>query len=243
MLAALTLLLVVLLVVSTVLIVRPPAWLLQQLSRHHDGTLYIVATDRPAIALTIDDSPHPDVTPGILELLRTHNARATFFVIGSNAERYPELIEAIRADGHELANHLFEDRHSIKLSSVAFEAALLKTDSLIAVDTRPRWCRPGGGAIDARLIRLMRENDYEPCLASVYPLDVHLGETVARWQFMANIRPGAIVVLHDGSPSRRRSVRILEDVLPEVTRRGYQVTTVSDLIMPGDDEGDGHNRD
>jgi peptidoglycan/xylan/chitin deacetylase (PgdA/CDA1 family) len=76
----------------------------------------------------------------------------------------------------------------------------------------------------------MLEEGYRPCLASSYPLDIHLRPGIAKRQFMANVRPGAILVLHDGSSKRRKTIEVLEDVLPRVIAQGYRVMTVSKLV-------------
>lgn len=222
-------LLVLVAALGFVVVLRPPRWLLREVAGHHATTLFEVRTDRRAIALTIDDAPHPEVTPGILEVLRRHDAKATFFVIGSYAERHPELVDAIRADGHELGNHLYEDRMSARLAPDAFVRRLRRTHALIRPEGPVLWCRPGSGWITERLARLMAANGYRPCLASAYPMDLRLPEALARWQFLANVRPGAILVLHDGGPGRRKTIRILEEALPRLRARGYEITTVSKL--------------
>lgn len=226
-------LLLTLVTVFTV-VFRPPTTLLRWLSGRTENTLFILATDRRRLALTIDDAPHPDVTPDILAVLRRHAVRVTFFVIGRNAELYPDILDTIRADGHELANHTYEDRLTIRLREDAFQRSVTRTDALIAPTGPIKWCRPGGGALSGRLARLMRQHGYAPCLATAYPLDLRFGVAVARLQFVANVRPGAILVLHDGAADRRRTVQILEDVLPRVLRRGYEFVTLTELVSSAD---------
>jgi peptidoglycan/xylan/chitin deacetylase (PgdA/CDA1 family) len=212
------------------LIFRPPAWALGALANRNPDALFFVDTEERAIALTIDDAPHPDVTPGILRLLRKHGAHATFFVVGSYAERYPELVEAIRSDGHELGNHLYHDRMSSRLRSEEFVEELKRTDELIRPDGLVKWLRPGSGTISDRITGLIKDNGYRACLASVYPMDVRVPTGIARWQFLQNVRPGVILVLHDGSPERRKTIRLLEKALPVLAARGYRVLSVSELV-------------
>jgi peptidoglycan/xylan/chitin deacetylase (PgdA/CDA1 family) len=211
-------------------IFRPPFWVVRSLSKQNPGALFYVNTDERAIALTIDDAPHPDVTPGILEVLRKHGATATFFVIGSYAEKYPKLVEAIRSDGHELGNHMYLDRMSAGLSSEEFAEKLKRTDELIRPEGPVKWFRPGSGMINDRIVRLVEDNGYRVCLASVYPLDVRVPAAIASRQFLHNARPGAILVLHDGLRKRRTTIRVLERVLPELKQRGYRVLSVSELV-------------
>jgi peptidoglycan/xylan/chitin deacetylase (PgdA/CDA1 family) len=112
-------------------LLRPADWILKQVSTRYPGVVFRVDTRERAIALTIDDAPHPDVTPGLLRELRGAGVKATFFVIGAYAEAHPGLVDSIRADGHELANHLYTDRMSAGLPDEEFVEELLKTDALI----------------------------------------------------------------------------------------------------------------
>jgi peptidoglycan/xylan/chitin deacetylase (PgdA/CDA1 family) len=187
----------------------PPPWFLHLVARAYPGVMFDVPTRQQWIALTIDDAPHPDVTPQLLELLRKHHAHATFFILGEQGAAYPELLQAIRDGGHELGNHMYTDRQSIRLTSQAFEDELLRTQELLEPVVGKRWCRPGNGLLDQRTINLMRKHDFVPMLGSAYPLDLGLPTFLASQQFLRAARPGAILVLHDGA-KRTRTLRILE---------------------------------
>lgn len=189
-----------------------------------------VETDARAVALTIDDAPSPEVTPGILEVLRRHDVHATFFIIGSYAAEHPELVEAIRAGGHELGNHLYYDRPSIELADDEFLRRLRQTDAIIAPTGPLKWCRPGSGWVDDHMVELLHAEGYRVCLASAYPLDLVAPRWLTEWQFTANVRPGAILVLHDGGPARAQNVAILDAVLTRLAEQEYRVLTVSELV-------------
>jgi peptidoglycan/xylan/chitin deacetylase (PgdA/CDA1 family) len=214
-------------------LIRPSDWVLDTVAGFYPGIVFRVDTTEPVIALTIDDAPHPDVTPGILEVLRRHNARATFFVIGEYAQRYPDLVEAIRSDGHELANHLFTDRMSAGLSDGEFVDELLRTDALIRPGDPPRWCRAGSGVTTPRMVELMNEHGYTPVLGTAYPVDLYTTEDLTIAQFMNNVRPGAILVLHDGGSDRGRTVGIISHLLPRLEEEGYRVATMTELSRLG----------
>ena len=77
----------------------------EALGRTSFGTVTSVATERPMVALTFDDGPDPLWTPRVLDVLRSHGAKATFFVVGENAERHPDVMQRIHAEGHGLGNH------------------------------------------------------------------------------------------------------------------------------------------
>ena len=214
-------------------LIRPSDWIVSRVSRVDPRVVFRVETPEHVIALTIDDGPHPDVTLGILRVLRANETRATFFIIGSNAEAYPELIDSIRADGHELANHLYTDRLSARLSDEEFLDELRRTDALIEPLGSPRWCRPGSGVITSRMADIMVREGYTPVAATAYPMDLHAGVGMSAKQFLDNVRPGAILVLHDGGPDRAETVDVLERVLPRIREMGYRATTLTELSNLG----------
>lgn len=211
------------------ILIRPSDWALARASLLSPGVVFRIDTRQRVIALTIDDAPHPDVTPDMLRELRAHGARATFFILGENAAAYPELIDAIRADGHELANHLYTDRMSASLSDKEFLDELMRTDALIKPHGSPRWCRPGSGVITRRVARLIEKSGYTPVAATAYPVDLHAIVDITLRQFMNNVRPGAILVLHDGGPARSQNVEVLSRMLRKVEAMGFRVTTLGDL--------------
>lgn len=214
-------------------LIRPPNWLLNRVASHYPGAVFRIDTDEKAIALTIDDAPNPDVTPGLLRELRDNGVKATFFIIGSYAEAYPELVDSIRADGHELANHLYTDRMSAGLSDEEFLDELLRTDALIQPTGTPKWCRPGSAVVTHRIIRLMDENGYTPVVGTAYPVDLYTGVELTVTQFLQNVRPGAILVLHDGGSSRQDNIAVMSELLPRLKESGYRLLTLTELSSLG----------
>jgi peptidoglycan/xylan/chitin deacetylase (PgdA/CDA1 family) len=211
------------------ILTHPADWAIKRVGNFYPGVAFRVTTSERAVALTIDDAPHPDVTPGILRVLREHGARATFFVIGENAAAHPELLNAIRADGHELANHLYTDRMSARLRSADFVDELTRTEALIAPLNAPKWCRPGSGVLTPRIVQLMQDQGYTPVAGTAYPIDLYTSVRLTALHFLRNIRPGAILVLHDGGPRRANSVRTLSLLLPRIGEMGYKMVTLSEL--------------
>jgi peptidoglycan/xylan/chitin deacetylase (PgdA/CDA1 family) len=225
-----------LLVVTGAVLWTAPEWLITRLARWYPGCLYRVPTEQSIVALTIDDGPDPVSTPSILVELRRHEARATFFVITDRLRGQEPLVSRIVAEGHELGNHFTQDRPGIRLGSRAFEADLLRADSAIAPWGRPVWARPGSGWYSRAMIRVMERHDYRCALGSVYPFDATIPSVDwASRYILRNVRPGAIVILHDGGSRGRRTARVLAEVLPELRRRGYRVVSLRELA--GSDDG------
>ena len=207
----------------------PPKWLLRGFASRYPDVLFDVRTEQPVIALTIDDAPHPDVTPQLLKVLKKHGASVTFFVLGEHAKAYPELLGAARDAGHELANHMYSDSKSAGLPSLRFLEELLQTQDLLEPFGGSRWCRPGTGVINQRIVKLMVDHNFIPTLGSAYPLDLRVPEYLASQQLLMTARPGAILVLHDG-PERTKTLRILDRILPKLISKGYRFVTLTELV-------------
>lgn len=124
-----------------------PRWILSLIASIVPGAVYFTKTDKPIIALTIDDGPDAVATPKILEILQRYQARATFFVISDRVKGNESVIREIVNQGHELGNHLTEDKPSIQLSPQEFETDLLEAHAILSKFAKPCWLRPGGGVV------------------------------------------------------------------------------------------------
>jgi peptidoglycan-N-acetylglucosamine deacetylase len=208
----------------------PPRWLIASAAGLWPEVLFHVQTDQPLLALTIDDAPHPTVTPHILAALQRHGVRATFFILGEHAEAAPELVQSIRDHGHELGNHLWQDQPSIRLGQEQFTRELLAVDRIIAPQER-RWFRPGSGWFDRRMLRTLQEHGYRCVLGSVYPHDTRLRSPriVARY-VLSRAYPGSIIILHDGGPSRAHTPAVIDWIVPVLVERGFRFVTLSELV-------------
>lgn len=194
------------------------------------GCIYRKPTKEPLVALTIDDGPASLSTPLILTELRREKARATFFLLADRVPGREQTVRSLAAEGHEIGNHFTRDRASIRLSAADFEADLLRADTVLRRFGPLRWARPGSGWYSSKMIETMHRHGYRCALGSVYPFDVAFPWTgFAASYILRNVRPGAILVLHDGDDRGLRTARVLRTVLPELRRRGYRVVTLSEL--------------
>jgi peptidoglycan/xylan/chitin deacetylase (PgdA/CDA1 family) len=207
-----------------------PRWLIETVARKSHGVLYFVKTQERVVALTIDDAPHPAVTPQILDVLQQHRAHATFFIIGEHARGNQALLDRIRLDGSELGNHLNREYPSIRLEPTEFDQELRAVDEVIRPTTTTKWFRPGSGWFNERMLIQAQRQGYRCALGSVYPFDTILRSEwlIARY-IRTQVFPGAVIILHDGKSDRIRTVRVLKTVLPELKRLGYEVVTLSEL--------------
>ena len=124
---------------------QPPA--VARLLGRSSAVVVCVPTRARAVAVTVDDGPHAELTPEVLRVLERHGARATFFFLGAGVARHPGLAAAAAAAGHEIGNHGWADRPAVLQSRTAFRGDLRRTAAavLAATGQEPRFVRPGSG--------------------------------------------------------------------------------------------------
>jgi len=208
-----------------------PRWLVPRIAARSPRCLYTVPTQERVVALTIDDGPDATHTRQILDVLRAHEARATFFLISSRVPGNEALVAATVAEGHELGNHLTRDEASIELSPDAFAAAVAEAGRVLGRFAPVRWLRPGSGWYDDAMLDTIERVGHRCALGSVYPYDPHVPSArFAAAYVLSNVRPGAVIVLHEGGDRGRRTLETLRRVLPVLRARGYRVVTLSELV-------------
>lgn len=186
------------------------------------------------IALTFDDGPHPVYTPIILDILKEYGVHATFFMIGENAQRYPELVARIQREGHEIGNHTYCHANLKKESPQKIRSEILETENtlLLIGDQRPKLLRPPGGLYDQQVCETAQALDYDIILWNIDTLDwAHTPSADIVAKVENNIRCGDIILCHDfigGAASP--TPEALRRLLPDLLRENYEFVTVSELI-------------
>lgn len=184
----------------------------------------------PLVSLTFDDGPDPVYTPLVLDLLAREDVRATFFVVGERARRYPDLVYRIREEGHEIGNHGDSWTFSRLLSDEAFEQELLRAGETLRIGEDRRMFRPAGGLMRRSQSAIVRRHGYETILASGLPFDPF--GPPAGWISALTARtmdPGAIVALHDAGGDRTQTVKALPRIIAAARRRHLEFVPVGEL--------------
>lgn len=205
------------------------------------------------IALTIDDGPADPYTADMLDELKAMNVKATFFLIGENAERYPSLVRRIWREGHEIGNHSYthpnigtmpRERAMFELNATqrVFQSILHRSTLLFRppynADAEPT------SAQEVLPIEVATQLNYITVLEFLDPQDWNLDETLPDGsvhhrtaQDMLNTllaqlgtEKGNCVLLHDGGGDRDETVKLIGLLVPELRKRGYEFVTVSDLV-------------
>ena len=186
------------------------------------------------IALTFDDGPHPRLTPKILDILSRYHVKATFFVIGVNVNNYPNQLEMIVDNGHEIGNHTYSHRILKSKSRTEIENELSKTEQAVKSirDFEMDLIRPPCGLYDETLEMVARERNDKIVLWAIDTLDwEHTSTRVMVKNVLKNLKDGDIILFHDYVSGEYNTPEALEILIPILLEKGYEFVTVGELLQ------------
>lgn len=209
------------------------------ISRIFGYRVFRKGTGQNEFALTFDDGPDPRFTPLLLELLKKYDAKATFFVVGSNAERYPELIKRIHDEGHLIGIHNYVHKTNWLMRPATVRRQIQRTNDIIynIIGERSTYYRPPWGIVN--LFDISKRRQVEIVLWSVMFGDWRekLGAQRLTEKMLARLNPGEVMLLHDSGttlgadPGAPENMLVaLELTLQEAQRRGLRSIRVDDMI-------------
>ncbi|WP_078894785.1 polysaccharide deacetylase family protein [Streptomyces sp. CT34] len=182
------------------------------------------------IALTFDDGPDPRHTPEILEVLRRHGTPATFFVVGQSAVAFPDLLRSIADEGHAVGNHTWTHPQLTTLPPGRVRAELGRTGALIeeVLGTAPRLARAPYGDWDQASLDICDDLGMSAVGWSVDSRDwTRPGPESIADTVLDELRPGAIVLSHDGGGNRVETARALDRYLPRLLDGGFRPVRIT----------------
>jgi peptidoglycan/xylan/chitin deacetylase (PgdA/CDA1 family) len=191
-------------------------------------------TDRPAVALTLDGGSIAAFTPEMLDILRQHKVRITIFITGQFAERHPELVHQMIADGHEVGNHSYGHPDFTKLDADTMRRELARTEEIIyeatGITTKP-WFRTPYGARNPHVLDVAAREGYRSIYWTIDTIDWREDATpdLIKQRIRDRLGNGVIILAHLGS---EHTLVALPDILTELKEGGYQVVKVSELLYP-----------
>ncbi|HIU64623.1 MAG TPA: polysaccharide deacetylase family protein [Candidatus Avacidaminococcus intestinavium] len=201
-----------------------------------------VATTKK-IALTFDDGPYEPYTKDLLAVLQQKNVRVTFFMVGENAVKNPQLVKAVAQGGHQIGIHAWQHRDFLRLSRAKMRMDLMQSCATIEALTgkRPVLFRPPHGFKDFAVLKEAATLGLTVVNWNVLPRDwTNPGIENLVNKIVKAARPGAIVLLHDGdSPynqsSRAQTVAATGKAIDILRGEGYEFVTVEELLYSGKD--------
>ena len=183
------------------------------------------------IAITFDDGPNHTYTPRVLQLLKTYNAKATFFCIGKQVEKHPEILKIINAAGHAIGNHSFSHSTTIGFKSTEeWLDEIKKTDQAIfkVLNHKTDLFRPPFGVTTPHLAKAIKVTGHHVIGWNIRPFDMAIkNPKIILNRIIKNIKPGSIILLHD---KHGRIEIVLEQLLQFLKKKEYKMVTINELL-------------
>lgn len=192
--------------------------------------------DQKVVALTYDDGPHPVYTQEMLEVLAKYNVKATFFMLGTSVESYPEIAVNVRDAGHQIASHSYSHAapnylNALDSSGVAYQVSTAQAVIYNATGVETRVLRPPGGNLNAQAVIAGA-----PCVDAYVGWDIGTGDYTLPGaeaiydKVMNKVHPGSIVLMHDGGGNRAQTVEATDLMIKALLAQGYSFVTIDELI-------------
>ena len=175
--------------------------------------------------LTFDDGPHPTITPQVLEILKKFNAKATFFCIGNNVNKYKDTFELIKKEGHSVGNHTFNHERGWKTKTQDYVNSVIEANALIQ---SPLFRPPHGRIKFSQITKLLKFESSRILNFRIvawtvisYDWDKSLTPDDCFNNVIKNADDGSIIVFHDSEKAVNNMIPALTKVLEYYTNKGY----------------------
>jgi peptidoglycan-N-acetylglucosamine deacetylase len=194
-----------------------------------------VAPNRKLIALTFDDGPWPKITPKVLEILKQHQIKATFFMIGRHLRLHPEIAQQVVAAGHGVGNHSWS--HPLKSEPIETQEIIAEIENTtvslkMITGLRTDLFRPPGGHLENGLVDYAHQKKYLTVMWTIDPADSKPEITAQQISdhVLKQAKPGSIILLHDGGGDRSRTLTALPKIITGLKAQGYTFVSVNELL-------------
>ncbi|AJY77560.1 hypothetical protein VN24_06795 [Paenibacillus beijingensis] len=185
------------------------------------------------VALTFDDGPDGRYTPEILDILKRYKVKASFFVVGTQAKKFPDVLKRIADEGHLIGNHTYHHIDLAKASKAKILQEIAYNDILIqrAVGFTPTFVRPPYGALSSEVRAELKSSGRELALWNVDTRDwAGTSVTVMRNNVNCKVKPGSVILMHSfGSGKIRHTVELLPLLIQDLRKQGYTFVTYDQL--------------
>ena len=212
-----------------------PTLLWQQIAalQSHNRFLYTGNRYLPEIALTFDDGPSPYYTPQVLAILQQYKVKATFFCIGRQVARYPDLVRQEFNDGNLVGNHTWSHPNLALLSSSDILTQINLTADAIqqATGVRPTLFRPPYGVVNTRVLAKANLLGLTTIIWNDEARDWSTPGTGVIISRILNLAgDGAIILLHDGGGNRSQTIAALPTIIQTLRLRGFKFVTLQQML-------------
>lgn len=181
--------------------------------------IWRLPTADKSLYLTFDDGPIPEVTPWVLETLRGYAAKATFFCVGDNVQKHPEVFQQVVSEGHAVGNHTFNHLNGWKTDTGVYLENVAQCGQVLSSNL----FRPPYGRLKSQQMKALKK-DFRIVMWDVLSGDFspNLSAEQCLQHVLRHARPGSIVVLHDSLKAERNLKYVLPRVLEHFKAAGYR---------------------
>ncbi|MGG3456168.1 Peptidoglycan-N-acetylglucosamine deacetylase [compost metagenome] len=210
---------------------------LSELRRKYSETFKFRGPEVKQIALTFDDGPDPRFTPQILDVLHRKGIKATFFVVGVRAKKFPKLMQRIHQEGHLIGNHSFSHPNFRKRSVKQFQTEILRTEKIIqnSVGYRPKLIRPPYGEIREEQVQWAKKNGYTLVNWNVDSQDWKgIDKNKVKSNVIDTAGPGSIILQHSGGgvgSNLNGTIQALPEIIDTLQAQGYHFVDLAELLQ------------
>ena len=197
-----------------------PTWL----QRLYRGVVWRMNPSSKVVYLTFDDGPIPECTPQVLDILAQYGVKATFFMVGENVERYPQLLKRVRAEGHAVGNHTYHHLKGYKTCTYTYLQDAREANTLL----QTHLFRPPHGRMKYSQKKALREEGCTIYLWDVLTYDYNPRYSVEKMLTVVKryTRNGSIIVMHDSLKSKDRMLVLLPQLIEWLHAEGYECQTL-----------------
>ena len=197
--------------------------------------IWDISTTEKVIYLTFDDGPTPEITDWVLNTLDIFNAKATFFCIGKNIEKHPDIFKNIIKKGHAIGNHTYDHLKGWKTNTEEYLLNINKAQNKIDSNykTKPLLFRPPYGRIKLKQVNALSKLNYQIIMWNILSKDWDktIEKEVCLKNVILNTKEGDIVVLHDSIKASRNMQYTLPRMLDHFTKEGYEFRRIPELTQ------------
>jgi peptidoglycan/xylan/chitin deacetylase (PgdA/CDA1 family) len=204
-------------------LIKTPFWL----RAIYPNCTWKIPVQEKVIYLTFDDGPDPEATPFVLANLKKFNAKATFFCIGNNVLKHPNIYESILKEGHKVGNHTYDHLNGWKTENNIYINNI--KDAMNIIDSK--LFRPPYGRITKSQIKILKQTDSLPNQIIMWDVlsgdfDIQINGEICAGNVINNTLPGSIIVFHDSQKAWDRMSIALPKVLEHFSNLGYRMDLI-----------------
>ncbi len=193
----------------------------------YPSLLWNMPRDQDTIYLSFDDGPHPEITAWVLEMLNEYNAKATFFCVGENIDKYPAVFKKLIYEGHSFGNHTHNHLKGWKISTSQYLENVLEAEAVISRFTKhtkdQKLFRPPYGKIKPSQVKRLQLLNYKIVMwdSLSADFDASISAEDCFNNVIENSKAGSIVVFHDSEKASEKLKKVLPKVLAYYSEKGF----------------------